>query len=203
MDGHAHSPVVARSAEADALPPLTSAPAPSRNPPPRTFTAQAVHCVRTSQQMNLSLSQMADQKASILMGATFVVFTIAVGQAKSGNVPVSLSVLALFAFLSALCAVFAVLPSIKAPPKQAPTGGNLLFFGTFTQMDEQAWADLVMDEMRCDETMFRMMLHDVYQNGQVLQRKKFRYLGHAYRIFIVGLTLTLVTFIFEHMGTFG
>ena len=30
----------------------------------------------------MQLSQMADQKASILMGATFVVFTLAVGQAR-------------------------------------------------------------------------------------------------------------------------
>jgi len=37
--------------------------------------------VRTALQANLTLSQMADQKASILMGATFVVFTLAVGQA--------------------------------------------------------------------------------------------------------------------------
>lgn len=169
----------------------------------RELALQAVHCVRTVQQMNLSLSQMADQKASILMGATFVVFTIAVGQAKSGAVPISLSVLALFAFLSALCAVFAVLPTISPPPRQKPTGGNLLFFGTFTQMDEGPWADSVIDELRSDETMYRMMLHDVYQNGQVLQRKKYKYLGRAYRIFILGLTLTLVTFLFEHLGWFG
>ena len=32
-----------------------------------------------------------------------------------------------------------------------------------------------------------MMLHDVYQNGQVLQRRKYRFLGYAYRMFIAGL----------------
>ena len=52
-------------------------------------------------------------------------------------------------------------------------------------------------ELRSDETIFRMMLHDVYQNGTVLQRKKYRYLGFAYRIFMVGLCLTVVTFIME------
>ena len=47
-----------------------------------SFPPNAVHLVRTNQQITMQLSQMADQKASILMGATFVVFTLAVGQAR-------------------------------------------------------------------------------------------------------------------------
>ncbi|MCA1660651.1 MAG: DUF5706 domain-containing protein [Novosphingobium sp.] len=182
-------------------PTVTSAPtAPAATPSmpsPTGFSNHAIHLVRTSMQMNLALSQMADQKASILMGATFVVFTIAVGQARGGgDIPYSLAVLALFAFLSALFAVFAVLPSIR-PPKQNVSQLNKLFFGHFTQMTEQDWADAVVDDLRADETVFRAMLHDVYQNGQVLQGKKYKYLGRAYRIFIVGLTLTLATFVAE------
>lgn len=168
-------------------------------PSPTGFSNHAIHLVRTSVQMNLALSQMADQKASILMGATFVVFTIAVGQARGGDVPYSLGVLAFSAFLSALCAVFAVLPSIR-PPKQNVGQLNKLFFGHFTQMPEAEWADAIIDDLRADETVFRAMLHDVYQNGQVLQGKKYKYLGRAYRIFIVGLSLTLLTFVAERAG---
>ena len=47
---------------------------------PTGFSNHAIHLIRTSQQINLTLSQMADAKASILMGATFLVFTISVGQ---------------------------------------------------------------------------------------------------------------------------
>src|SRR3546814_3304506 len=49
-----------------------------------SFPPNAVHLVRTNQQLTMQLSQMADQKASILMGATFVVFTLAIGQARAG-----------------------------------------------------------------------------------------------------------------------
>lgn len=167
-------------------------------PSPSGFSNHAIHLVRTSQQLNLSLSQMADQKASILMGATFVVFTIAVGQAKSGDVPWSLLVLALFAFASALCAVFAVLPSISNP-KKGVGSSNKLFFGYFTHIDEAEWTDSILGELRADETVFRTMLHDIYQNGQVLQRKKYKFLALAYKVFIAGLCLTLVTFASEHL----
>ena len=161
----------------------------------RTYSPHAIHLVRTSIQVNLTLSQMADQKASILMGATFVVFTIVVGQARTGAIPISLGVLAISAFLSAMCAVYAVLPTI-GQGKQ-PARPNKLFFGHFTAMDEDKWAEAVLDELQADETVFRTMLHDVYQNGQVLRGKKYKYLGHAYRIFMVGLTATMIAFIVE------
>lgn len=168
-------------------------------PSPSGFSNHAIHLVRTTQQINLALSQMADTKASILMGATFVVFTIAVGQARNGTMPWALGVLALFAFISASCAVFAVLPSVGGPKSGKLNDGkpNKLFFGYFVHMDEGEWVDTILDELRADETVFRTMLHDVYQNGQVLQRKKYRYLAYAYRSFLLGLCLTLVTFVLE------
>ena len=57
------------------------------------FPPNAVHLVRTVQQSHVQLSAMADQKASILMGATFVIFTITIGQARGGEAPVALLIL--------------------------------------------------------------------------------------------------------------
>ena len=99
---------------------------------------QAVHLLRTATATNLSLSQMADQKASILMGATFVVFTITMGQAARGPLPLSLLCLALFAFIAAVSAVMAILPSTGGalPPEDRR---NMLFFGTFAHFEEAAF----------------------------------------------------------------
>jgi hypothetical protein len=168
-------------------------------PSPSGYSNHAVHLVRTTQQINLALSQMADTKASILMGATFLVFTIAVGQASNGTLPWSLRVLAVFAFISAICAVMAVLPSVSAPGAARLNDGvpNKLFFGHFTHMDEAEWTESVLIELRADEAVFRAMLHDIYQNGQVLQRKKYKYLAYAYKSFMAGLALTAVTFAIE------
>ncbi len=158
------------------------------------FSNHAIHLVRTATQVNLALSQMADQKASILMGATFVVFTISVSQARSGAFTLSLSVLALFSFLSAMCAVFAILPSING---KAPANPNILFFGVFSHMDETEFADSIIAQLHSDETVFRTMLRDVHQNGMVLQHKKYRFLGAAYRLFLGGLALTFGSFLYE------
>ena len=168
---------------------------------PPKLSAQAVHLVRTATQSNLALSQMADQKASILMGATFVVFTIAIGQARGGAMPHALLALAGFSFLSAMCAVAAVLPSISG--KGGASGRpNLLFFGTFTQWDEDEFADRVLAELGDDERIYRTMLRDIHQNGMVLQHKKYRYLRLAYLLFLSGLIVTFAVFLIENLGRF-
>lgn len=170
---------------------------------PRKFAPNAVQMLRTVQSNTLALSQMADQKASILMGATFVVFSIAVGRAISESMPWSLSVLAIFAFLSSLSAAWSVMPSILK--KRDVPGGrqNHLFFGHFAFEDEDQWGDEVLEKMETEETMYRMMLRDLYQNGIVLQRRKYRFLTYAYRLFITGMVLTLVTLVVEFSLTRG
>ena len=194
-------PAAAASAAAPDVAPAEPIATPSM-PSPTGYSNHAIHLVRTAQQMQLALSQMADQKASILMGATFVVFTISIGQAKSGGITISLSVLAFFAFLSALFAVYAVLPSIRPPKKGFVGRPNKLFFGHFTQLDEDEWTEGILERLRSDEGVFRTMLHDMYQNGQVLQGKKYKYLGRAYRVFIFGLSLTVIAFVGEHLQTY-
>jgi hypothetical protein len=44
------------------------------------------------------------------------------------------------------------------------------------------------------------MARDIYQNGTVLARKKYRMLGWAYRLFLAGLTASLVAFVVQAFG---
>ena len=168
----------------------------SGEPAPGTqkFSPQAIHLVRTAALTNLTLSQMADQKASLLMGAAIVVFTLAMGQASSGSPSPAMIVLGVSAFVSACLAIVAVLPSAGANPV-ADDQPNIPLFGVFTQMEEEKFADTVVSNLQDEEAMFRLMLRDIYQNGQVLQRKKYRLLGWSYRVFLAGLAASLVTFV--------
>jgi len=72
---------------------------------------------------------------------------------------------------------------------------NLLFFGSFSQLDEEAYLDRVVETIGDEEAAFRLMLRDLYQNGLVLERKKYRLLGYAYRIFLAGLVASFVAFV--------
>jgi hypothetical protein len=160
------------------------------------FPPNSIHMVRTTQQIHVQLSSMADHKASILMGATFVIFTITIGQSRAEHAPLPLLILGGAAFFSAVCAVLAILPATHYT-RTGPV--NLLFFGSFTRLNEEEYLDQALDRLRTDEGYYRTMLRDIYQNGVVLERKKYRLLGYAYRIFLAGLTLSFLAFTAQYL----
>ncbi|ARS29221.1 Pycsar system effector family protein [Sphingomonas sp. KC8] len=163
----------------------------------RVPSVNGIHLVRTCQQIHVQLSQMADQKASILMGATFVIFTITIGQAKGSGAPLPLLILGAFAFFSAVLAVLAILPATHTRKTE---GVNLLFFGSFTQLDESEYVERLTEKLYNDEDIFRTVAHDIYQNGRVLERKKYRFLGYAYRVFLAGLTASFIAFLWQYFA---
>lgn len=137
---------------------------------------------------------MADQKASILIGATFVVFTIILRDGIDRALSAPLVVLAISAFVSAGFGVMAILPSVQTKPGQNP---NYLFFGAFAHLSEQEFVEQMKPKLEDFDELANAMIRDIYQLGSVLQNKKYRYLGYAYRVFFVGLVATFMAFIAE------
>jgi pycsar effector protein len=160
------------------------------------FPANAVNVLRTAQQINVQLSAMADQKASILMGAAFVIFTIAINQAHGTLPPLPLLILGASAFVAAACAVLAIMPAVGTRPRGP---ANLLFFGVFAQLGEEEFTEAMLEILRSDEASYRAMLRDMHQNGLVLARKKYRMLAWAYRSLLAGMTASLVAFVAERL----
>ena len=156
--------------------------------------ANAIHLLRTTQQHHAQLSAMADQKASILIGATFVVFTIILREGLDQALSPALLVLAVSAFVSASLGVMAILPSIQTRPGQNP---NYLFFGAFAHLTEEEFTAVLKPKLEDFDELAVAMIHDIYQLGLVLQLKKYRYLSYAYRVFFVGLVATFMTFVAE------
>jgi hypothetical protein len=162
-------------------------------PLPGVSHANAIHLLRTMQQHHVTLSAMADQKASIIIGVNSVVFALVVKEAATNP---ALLVLAASSGLAAVLCMLAVLPKLgggkgpAAPP-------NLLFFGSFTQLSEADWIDWLERTNADDHAIQVAMARDVYQLGQVLAQKKYKYLGWGYRVIIGGLIATFVVFLLQ------
>jgi len=182
-------------------PPVTE---PAAGPPaakpaiPPAFATDAVHLMRTTQQIQYQLSQMADQKASMLLGITFVIFTVAVGQGRTGTPQPALMILGAAAFGAALLTVLAVLPSIKPPPLSASGSDNILFFGVFAQIPQEEYVERLLGSLHDPRTIFSAFARDIHQNGRVLAGKKYRLLGYAYRVLLAGLVASFVAFVWPY-----
>ena len=135
----------------------------------------------------------------MLLGITFVIFTISVGQARSvGAAPLPLLILGAAAFLAATLTVLAVLPAVGGPKPDAAR--NLLFFGAFTQMSEEEFVDTLLGRMENSPSVFELFAHDIYQNGRVLARKKYRLLGWAYCVLLAGLFASAAAFVAPYVA---
>lgn len=165
-----------------------------QNPKESAWPEAMNYMLRTAQQSHVQLSLIADQKASILVGASFVVFTLALRDGASESPSLTSIVLASAAFLSAVFSVWAIIPSVGSGKNQRR---NLLFFGSFAQLEEDDYVDQVLSDTKTPEQVYRMMLKDLHQNGRVLHNRKYRYLAYAFRIFLVGLVLSFCAYIVE------
>lgn len=161
---------------------------------PYNYPVDAIHLLRTTQQHHVQLSLMADHKANMLIGATFVVFSLAVG--RNAEPTLAMLVLGMFSFVAAVLAALAVMPMTSMRPALKP---NWLFFGAFSKVSEEEFVEkIITNQISSSENVHRAMLRDIYQMGMVLDRKKYRYLNWAYRVFLVGITLTFLVFVLEY-----
>lgn len=168
--------------------------------PDYEFPKEVHNLLVAAQTGHIQLSSMADTKASILMGATFVVFGMAVSQITEGKHSLTVFLLAGFSFLATVFSVLAVRPKLMKPSGIVQTNTNLVFFGAFSGIPEEEYIDRIIAILRSEESTYRVMARDLYQNGWVLQAKKYRYLSYAYNTFLIGIGATLLAFLAEFVG---
>lgn len=165
--------------------------------PDYEFPKEVHNLLVVAQTTHVQLSAMADSKASILMGAAYVVFTLTLGEITKTSATLPLLILGGFSFAATVLSVLAIRPKIMKPGKKSDARTNFLFFGSFAGIGEEEYIDHVIDTLRTEESVYRAMARDLYQNGRVLNQRKYKYLSHAYAVFMVGIVTTLIAFCYE------
>lgn len=157
---------------------------------------------RLMSENHVSLSQMADSKANIMISVNTIVMSIMVsvllGKLQFYPEYIAPTIILLLVCLSAVVfAILATRPNItrgtftKEDIKEKKI--NLLFFGNFYNMSLQEY-DWAMKEMMNDrEYLNTSMVKDIYFLGVVLARK-YKYLRLSYNIFMFGLIIAIVAF---------
>ncbi|WEK36588.1 MAG: DUF5706 domain-containing protein [Candidatus Pseudobacter hemicellulosilyticus] len=151
---------------------------------------------------HVSLSQMADSKANIMISVNTIVMSIMVsvllGKLQFYPEYIVPTIILLVVCLGAVVfAILATRPNVNRgvfttediQNKQV----NLLFFGNFYNMGLKDY-DWAMKEMMSDkEYLYSSMIKDTYFLGVVLARK-YKYLRISYNIFMFGLVIAILAF---------
>ena len=183
---------------AQALPPVSSKPPIGH--PDYEFPKEVHNLLVVAQTTHVQLSSMADSKASILMGAAYVVFSLTLGEISNNKATAPMLILFGFSFAATVLSVLAIRPKIMKPGKKSDAKTNFLFFGAFAGIGEEEYIDHVIDTLRTEESVYRAMARDLYQNGRVLQQRKYKYLSHSYAVFLIGLVATMIAFLWEYLA---
>ena len=171
--------------------------------PPQTFTdvhsGAFENLLRTLQQTQVQFSAMADTKASIMITVCSIVLTVGITRFQDPILRWPLVGLTACTLLALLFAILAVLPSLRYPRDatggadvQAP-GFNFLFFGHFAHIPRERFELLLDSIARDDAELYRSIARDLYGQGVVLARKKYRMLRYSYVVFLFGVGLTAVS----------
>jgi len=151
---------------------------------------------------HVSLSQMADSKANIMISVNTIVLSIVVSVllSKLQYYPqfiIPTIILCLVCLCAIIFAILATRPNVNrgtfTHEDVQQKKINLLFFGNFFKMDlpDYEWG---MKEMMNDrEYLYGSMIKDIYYLGKVLA-KKYKFLRLSYNIFMFGLVISILSF---------
>jgi len=159
---------------------------------------------RVTLKNHLTLSDIADTKANILLSVNAIIISVALSNLipkldnpSNAYLIYPTLIFIVFSVVSMILAVLATRPNVtsgkftKQDVEQKKV--NLLFFGNFHQMklDEYEWAiqELVKDK----DYIYSSLTKDLYFLGLVLNRK-YKILRLTYTIFITGIVISVIAF---------
>lgn len=152
--------------------------------------SSADYLLRSLQSNQLSLSAIADQKASILVGATMVVLGVVAPIDADDNTSAALIILAVTAGLAGAAAVAALIPRVRTRSPRR----NVLFFGVHSTLSSEEFHRAMGRILSDAASIHEAIVEDVHQMGLVLSTK-FRFINLAYAILLVGLSATTIAYL--------
>ena len=162
---------------------------------------------RVTMRNHLKLSDIADAKANILLSVNAIIISLAIANfipdltspsTSSTTMMIPVFVLIIFSVASIIGAIMSTRPNVTSGEftrEQVENRDvNLLFFGNFHKMpyDEFEWAmhEIIEDH----DFVYESLMRDLYNLGNVLDRK-YRLLRITYTIFMIGIILSVLSFI--------
>ena len=165
---------------------------------------------RTTAQSHIQLSQIADQKAGMLITVNAIIISIFMASLDYQNdqtfslLILPLGILALFSTGTIILSVIATRPQFTEGKFELAdvlnNNTNLLFFGNFHNMSLPSYEQGVQNLIENESLLYSSMIKDIFYIGQVLG-KKYNRLRNAYTVFMVGLILSLATLVIILVST--
>lgn len=155
---------------------------------------------RTTLANHLRLSEMADQKANLMISINTILISITISsflRPMTGleGLLIPEILLLIVSLVTVVISIFATKPSFSLRKNVMPRTHppiDLLFFGDYTQLSASEYRDQVRQLIENEEGLYNSMIDNIYAQGLVLS-KKYRQLTVAYNFFMVGFSVVVLS----------
>lgn len=171
---------------------------------------------RANYRNHINLSAIADGKANMMISINTIMISVIVTLSGASlsvsqsyivenlRFTVPIFILLIGSLASVVFAVLSARPKVTAREidieKVKEDEMSLLYFGNFLGIPKQKFVDY-LNKLKADqERLYNSMSVDLYNLGLVL-KEKYRLLTISYNIFMTGLTLTVIAFVFIFVYT--
>lgn len=157
---------------------------------------------KTTLRNQIDLTNIADNKANIMLSINSLLITIGIPMLASNlkehpSLVYPAAVLLLTCILSIVFATLATRPVKMLGHTDLDSidlgNSNLFFFGNFFKMNREDYMKGLMRVMQNEEIIDKSIVNDLYFLGRALGNKYYR-LRITYQIFMTGMVLTVLTF---------
>ncbi|MDV3307467.1 MAG: DUF5706 domain-containing protein [Cyclobacteriaceae bacterium] len=166
---------------------------------------------RTTSHNHILLSDMADNKANILITINSIILSIVVSVLvrkveENMDLVIPTIILVTVCLTTMVAAILAIRPNISTGTfnrediKNKRT--NLLFFGNFYGMEIETYEWAMKEMMKDGNYLYGSLIKDIYYLGKVLGRK-YKYLRLAYNIFMFGFVAAIISFVIAMLISAG
>lgn len=158
---------------------------------------------RLTARNQINLNSIADNKSNILISVNAIIISIIITLlvGNLGNVSNNILPAIIFLIISLVTVVLAILstrPNVKwgdyTEDELKQNKVDLTFFGNFLNMDYDLYLKSVKSMIKNDEHLYSTMIKNQYSLGKILA-KKFRLIKIAYNVFMIGIVITVITFL--------
>ena len=150
--------------------------------------------IRQTRAHHVSLSSLADLKASVLLTTAALVVPLTLRLTARPELRIAAFVMIGASLLTVLLAGYGTMPKFGLRRERvAGRRLELLFFGDFADLEYEEYLQRMQDVMNDASRVYEIQLFELYQLGQYLEKAKYRYIRYAYIAFIGGVLSSSIT----------
>lgn len=162
--------------------------------------------IRQTRAHHVSLSSQADQKANMILTIASLIIPLSISFLYDPRTHMAAVIMIVFCVLTVLLSAYAAMPKLSPSTQEASRTDrtdqtafsfNLLFFGSFMDLDYETYKASMETMMNDHNDVYETQIKEIYALGNYLKTQKYRFVRLSYMTFITGVMVSSAVCVYK------